>query len=58
MTTYSGAAATRHQREVGAEYFDDVTQTIVAGTISITALAGSTDGAISRGNPLRAHLYE
>jgi len=38
-----GYSATRHQREVGAGYFDDVTQTIVAGTSSITALAGSTE---------------
>src|ERR1700728_4194489 len=38
-----GYSATRHQREVGAGYFDDVTQTIVAGTSSITALTGSTE---------------
>ena len=38
-----GYSATRHQREVGAGYFDDVTQTIVAGTSSITALSGSTE---------------
>ena len=38
-----GYTATRHQREVGAGYFDDVTQTIVAGTSSITALTGSTE---------------
>jgi isocitrate lyase len=38
-----GYTATRHQREVGAGYFDAVTQTIVAGTSSITALAGSTE---------------
>jgi isocitrate lyase len=38
-----GYSATRHQREVGAGYFDDVTQTIVGGTSSITALAGSTE---------------
>jgi isocitrate lyase len=38
-----GYSATRHQREVGAGYFDDVTQTIVAGNSSITALSGSTE---------------
>src|ERR1700733_3171545 len=38
-----GYTATKHQREVGAGYFDDVTQTIAAGTSSITALAGSTE---------------
>jgi isocitrate lyase len=40
---HRGYSATRHQREVGAGYFDDVTQTIVGGTSSITALAGSTE---------------
>ncbi len=38
-----GYTATRHQREVGAGYFDDVTQTILAGSSSLTALAGSTE---------------
>ena len=38
-----GYTATKHQREVGAGYFDDVTQTISAGTSSITALTGSTE---------------
>jgi len=39
----NGYSATRHQREVGAGYFDDVTQTIVSGKSSITALTGSTE---------------
>jgi len=38
-----GYTATKHQREVGAGYFDDVTQTIAAGTSSVTALRGSTE---------------
>ncbi len=38
-----GYTATKHQREVGAGYFDDVTQIITGGTSSITALAGSTE---------------
>ena len=38
-----GYTATRHQREVGAGYFDDITRTVTAGTSSITALAGSTE---------------
>ena len=38
-----GYTATKHQREVGAGYFDDVTQTVTAGTSSITALTGSTE---------------
>jgi isocitrate lyase len=41
----SGYTATKHQREVGAGYFDDVTQTITAGQSSITALTGSTEEA-------------
>jgi isocitrate lyase len=39
----SGYTATKHQREVGAGYFDDVTQTVTGGTSSITALTGSTE---------------
>src|SRR5882672_783817 len=40
-----GYTATKHQREVGAGYFDDVTQVVSAGTSSITALTGSTEEA-------------
>jgi isocitrate lyase len=40
-----GYTATRHQREVGAGYFDAVTQTVTAGQSSITALTGSTEEA-------------
>jgi isocitrate lyase len=39
----SGYSATRHQREVGAGYFDAVTQAVSGGSSSITALAGSTE---------------
>jgi isocitrate lyase len=39
----SGYTATKHQREVGAGYFDDVTQTVSGGNSSITALGGSTE---------------
>jgi isocitrate lyase len=38
-----GYTATKHQREVGAGYFDDVTQTVTAGQSSVTALKGSTE---------------
>ncbi len=38
-----GYTATRHQREVGAGYFDAVTQVVTGGTSSITALSGSTE---------------
>jgi isocitrate lyase len=40
-----GYTATKHQREVGAGYFDDVTQTVTSGTSSITAMRGSTEEA-------------
>jgi isocitrate lyase len=40
-----GYTATKHQREVGAGYFDDVTQTVMAGQSSTTALTGSTEEA-------------
>jgi isocitrate lyase len=39
----SGYTATKHQREVGAGYFDAVTQTVAGGMSSITALTGSTE---------------
>ncbi len=38
-----GYTATKHQREVGAGYFDSVTQVITGGKSSITALSGSTE---------------
>ena len=38
-----GYTATRHQREVGTGYFDDVSQIISGGTSSTTAMAGSTE---------------
>lgn len=40
-----GYTATRHQREVGTGYFDDVSQVISGGTSSTTALKGSTEEA-------------
>jgi isocitrate lyase len=38
-----GYTATKHQREVGAGYFDDVTQAVTAGQSSVTAMKGSTE---------------
>ncbi|HZG86380.1 isocitrate lyase [Paenibacillus sp.] len=38
-----GYEATRHQREVGTGYFDEVTQVISGGNASTTALSGSTE---------------
>jgi isocitrate lyase len=39
----SGYTATKHQREVGAGYFDAVTQVVSGGQSSLTALSGSTE---------------
>jgi isocitrate lyase len=38
-----GYTATKHQREVGTGYFDEVAQVIAGGASSTTALAGSTE---------------
>lgn len=38
-----GYTATRHQREVGTGYFDEVAQVISEGQSSTTAMAGSTE---------------
>lgn len=40
-----GYTATRHQREVGTGYFDEVSQVIAGGTSSTTAMKGSTEEA-------------
>ncbi|HEV3254787.1 MAG TPA: isocitrate lyase [Candidatus Acidoferrales bacterium] len=39
----AGYRAVKHQRFVGAGYFDEVTQVISGGTSSVTALPGSTE---------------
>ncbi|MGH8178285.1 MAG: isocitrate lyase [Steroidobacter sp.] len=39
----NGYTATKHQREVGAGYFDAVTQTVTGGQSSVTAMKGSTE---------------
>jgi isocitrate lyase len=41
----SGYTATKHQREVGTGYFDEVAQAIAGGMSSTTALKGSTEEA-------------
>ncbi|HYK73707.1 MAG TPA: isocitrate lyase, partial [Pseudoneobacillus sp.] len=41
----NGYSATRHQREVGTGYFDQVSMVISGGTSSTTALKGSTEEA-------------
>ena len=40
-----GYTATRHQREVGAGYFDSVLEAITGGESSTLALRGSTEEA-------------
>jgi isocitrate lyase len=40
-----GFTATKHQRQVGAGYFDDVAEVISGGTVSTGALSGSTEEA-------------
>jgi isocitrate lyase len=44
-----GYTATRHQREVGAGYFDAVAQLISGGRSSTLALKGSTEEAQFQG---------
>jgi len=39
----SGYSATKHQREVGTAYFDEITQVVQGGKSSVTALTGSTE---------------
>ena len=39
----NGYTATKHQREVGTGYFDEVTQVLQGGKSSVTALTGSTE---------------
>jgi len=41
----NGYTATRHQREVGTGYFDEITQVISGGKGSTLALEGSTEKA-------------
>ena len=40
-----GYTATKHQKEVGAEFFDKVLMTVSGGESATTALAGSTESA-------------
>jgi len=41
----NGYTATRHQREVGTGYFDEVAMTISGGQSSTTAMSESTEAA-------------
>src|SRR5699024_12851278 len=45
-----GYSATRHQREAGTGYFDEVAQVISGGSSSTVALKGSTEAAQFQAN--------
>jgi isocitrate lyase len=47
-----GYSATRHQREVGAGYFDAVLEAISGGESSTLALKGSTEEAQFQPTPI------
>ena len=47
-----GYTATRHQREVGASYFDQVLLAVSGGEASTTALSGSTEAAQFHGEAI------
>jgi isocitrate lyase len=49
-----GYTATRHQREVGAGYFDEIAKAISGGAASTLALAGSTEQEQFQGPSLAA----
>jgi isocitrate lyase len=50
-----GYTATRHQREVGAGWFDEIAQVVSGGASSTLALKGSTEEAQFDGNGAVAH---
>jgi isocitrate lyase len=52
-----GYTATRHQREVGAGYFDSVLETITGGQSSTLALKGSTEEAQFEGTQLEGATH-
>ena len=50
-----GYTATKHQREVGAGWFDEIAQAVSGGQSSTLALKGSTEEAQFDGNGVPAH---
>ena len=52
-----GYSATRHQREVGTGYFDQVAQTICGGASSTTALADPPRAAQFKKQPVRPDAF-
>jgi isocitrate lyase len=57
-----GYTATKHQREAGTGYFDQVLTTITGGDAATAALAGSTEaeqfGGEKSDKPVRLHLVK
>jgi isocitrate lyase len=51
----AGYTATKHQREVGAGWFDEIAQAVSGGRSSTLALKGSTEEAQFNGNGAAAH---
>jgi len=51
----NGYSATRHQREVGTSYFDQVTQAVSGGQASTTAMRDSTESAQFGASRVREH---
>jgi isocitrate lyase len=49
-----GYSATKHQREVGTGYFDEVLKAITGGEAETTALSGSTEEEQFRAAAARA----
>ena len=50
-----GYTATKHQREAGTSYFDEVLLTVTEGQSATTALSGSTEAAQFDAQPAGAH---
>jgi isocitrate lyase len=57
MAERQGYTATRHQREVGTGYFDDVAQVIAGGDSSTLALEGSTERQQFERRPAANHDF-
>jgi isocitrate lyase len=53
----AGYSATRHQREVGTGYFDEVAMVISGGRSSTTALADSTEAAQFKADAVKAAAF-
>jgi isocitrate lyase len=54
----AGYTATKHQREVGAGWFDEIVQAVSGGTSSTLALRGSTEEAQFDGHQFDGHQLD